>query len=152
MTVLSHLLSNQDYMRATSDGGLAWRYTNNNGGTLYRGEIVELDSSQDSSVVQCPAGAVDAIGAVWQDTPDQYEVWVVQVGRCYVLSETAATNPTIAADDWVRMSSSENGRAEFAATVGGGSVAAHFAEIGHCMEAKSVAAAGSLVLVTLHWN
>jgi len=118
----------------TAIGGIAIRLTNKTGGNSVAGELVEASDSFDDAVELVPAGDYDPIGAFLDDgVADGSEAWVVVGGICDVMLEdgTDATQ-----GNWVRLIAAGGapGRADAEAGTPPGAIAAHFAEIGHCIE------------------
>jgi hypothetical protein len=135
-------------VKFTPEGGLAVLVTNKTGSDTVKGTLVDASTATDNAFSLTEADDADIIGIVYEDgIADGEEAWVVIAGIADVLlkDSTAATR-----GNWV-MSSDTIGRADATASAPPGLAAAHFQEIGHCVQS---AGAGTDVLARciLHFN
>lgn len=133
----------------TTEGGLAVLLTNKTGGNSVKGTLVRIATGQDSSFVLADVGADDCIGVVYDSgIADGYPCYIVVAGVAEVLIESGET---IGRRYWLRSPSATAGRGSLHATPGGGSVAEHFKECGHCLETK-VNGGSTLAKCVVHFN
>jgi hypothetical protein len=102
-----------------------------------------------TAVTYAVVNADDCYGVVYDDgVADAAQCRVVVTGIADVLIEAA---DTIQRRYWVRCPTTTAGRGSTGAIVGGGSVAEHFKEIGHCQETKANGGS-TLARCVVHFN
>lgn len=132
----------------TELGGIAVRMINKTGSNSVSGELVEADTTTDNAFDQNAADGDHPIGAVYDGgVPDGSDCWVVVAGVAEVLlkDSTASTHGYWAATADVA------GRADCTSANPPGVVAAHFQEIGHCIETKT-GGTNVKAKIVLHFN
>jgi hypothetical protein len=133
----------------TPDGGFCVRVTNRTGAASVKGTLVEADTANDNSVIVAAVDSLECFGVMYEnDVADGSECWVVIGGRTPVLLED---NTSSTAGNWVETSGTTAGRADATAASPPGAAAAHFQEIGHCIEAKT-ADTDVLAMCIVHFN
>lgn len=133
----------------TPEGGYCIWLTNKTGGASVKGTVVVASAGTDTAFDLAGVGADDAFGIVYDaGIADGSPCRVVIAGLADVLVEAA---DVIARKNWVRTATATAGRASMGAVVGGGSVAEHFLELGHCLETK-VNGGNTLAKCVLHFN
>ncbi len=123
----------------TVEGGRAVLLTNKTGAPSVVGEVVKLDPANDDSVILTVSGGTgddDSIGVFYEGgIADGSAVWIVYAGRTLVRADAGG----FARADRVIASSVTGGRARVSNSPAS---AAHFAEIGHALEAAAANATG----------
>jgi hypothetical protein len=139
-------------IRITRDGGLAIKLFNRTGAATVKGQIVCSDAATDNGVILTGANDDDAIG-VFLDAgiADDAYAWVVFSGMAYVAFED---NVAAVHGNWVATGAVEAGYARTQGAPPAAGVAAHFEEIGHCIESVSAGGGGTHILAkcVIHFN
>lgn len=114
--------------------GLGVRLTNNTGGVSVKGRLVQADTVDDFSYKVADANADDCIGAEYDSgIADGSQCLIIWGGAYEVLLKDATLSTK---GNWVK-TSDVAGRADATAATPPGAVAAHFQEVGHCIESKA---------------
>jgi hypothetical protein len=135
----------------TPEGGVAVYMTNKTGAASVKGALVECyDGGAVNRAFDLTAtGANHAIGVVYEaGVADGSECIVVIAGTAECLIEAG---DTIARGYWASTGKSTAGRVSLSNVPGGGSVADHFTEIGHCQETLTNTGS-TLARCVIHFN
>jgi hypothetical protein len=138
--------------RITKDGGFAIRLFNRTGAATVRGQVVKSDTATDNGVILTDTNDDEGFG-VFLDSgiADDAYAWVVVSGIAYVAFEdnVAATHGY-----WVGTGATEAGYARTQAAPPALGIAAHFEEVGHCLESVAAGGAGTHILAkcAIHFN
>jgi len=130
----------------TNEGGFYETFINNTG-TSVKGMIVIASTSVAGGVDIAPAGSYVPIGVIYEDgIANGSRVKVVVYGKAQVL---LASGQTATMGYWCGVSNSVAGKMYQVADAPVGT-SAHNQEVGHSLQ--TVAIAGSLALIQLHFN
>lgn len=135
-------------VKFTPEGGLAVLMTNKTGAATVKGTLLDGSTAMDDAFDLTEASDADIIGVAYEDgVADGQEAWVVVAGIADVMlkDSTAATR-----GNWAK-SSDTIGRADATASAPPGLAAAHFQEIGHCIQ-SAVGGTDVLIRCMLHFN
>lgn len=119
----------------TPDGGYYVWLVNKTGANSVKGTLVVASTITDSAFALAGVGADDCLGVV-------YDAGVADGGLCRVVISGIAevlieAGDTIDRRRWLRSPTATAGRGSLGAVAGGGSVAEHFKECGHCLVTKT---------------
>lgn len=129
----------------TPIGGYAVKLTNKTGANSVAGELVNAHTSVENAVEQTAINDTICIGAFLESgIADGSEAWVVVGGIVQVKVDSSTT---VAAGDWVKVSSNDAGRVESSGSETPG--ANHFREVGHAFEAGGN---DELIKISMHFN
>jgi hypothetical protein len=138
--------------RITKDGGLAVKMVNKTGAASIRGQVVKADTATDNGVILCAANDDEGFGVLLDSgIAANANVWVVTSGFAYVALED---NVASVHGYWVGTGAAEAGYARTQAAPPALGVAAHFEEVGHCIESVAAGGAGTHILAkcVIHFN
>lgn len=138
--------------RITKDGGFAIKLFNRTGAATVKGQVVRSDTATDNGVILTGTNDDEAFG-VFLDAgiADDAPAWVVITGVAYVAFED---NVAAVHGYWVGTGASEAGYARTQSAPPGLGVAAHFEEVGHCIESVAAGGGGTHILAkcVIHFN
>lgn len=133
----------------TAEGGLTTTLLNKTGNASVKGSVVVVSATTDLAFTLAAANAVDPIGVVYDaGVADGQPCRIITSGIAEVLVEAG---DSIVRDYWLRTPTATAGRGSLSATKGGGSVAEHFMEAGHCLESKANGGS-TLAKCVIHFN
>jgi hypothetical protein len=139
-------------IRITPDGGFAMKMFNRTGAPTIKGQLVQADPDTDNGAILTPTNGDDTIGVFLDDgIADDAYAWVVWGGLAYVAFED---NVAAAHGNWVATGATESGYARTQPAPPALGVAAHFEEVGHCLESVAAGGAGTHILAkcAIHFN
>jgi hypothetical protein len=128
------------------------RMINKTGASTIKGTLIEAyeTTGTDNAFKVADIDGNHPIGVVYEaGVSDGDACRVVLGGLVEVLIEAG---DTIETGYWARTGTTTAGRVTLKATAGGGSVAEHFKEVGHCVTSAGVAGANELATITMHQN
>ena len=137
--------------KITVTGGIAILLTNKTGANTIQGQIVKADTATDDAVILASAADDEAFGVFLEaGIADGSEAWVVVSGIADVAFDD---NVAAVRGNWVATGVLA-GYARTQAAPPALGVAAHFEEIGHCIQSVSAGGAGTHILArcVLHFN
>jgi hypothetical protein len=138
--------------RITKDGGFAMKMFNRTGAPTVRGQLVQSDPATDNGAILTAINGDDTIGVFLDDgIADDAYAWVVWGGLAYVAFED---NVAAVHGNWVGTGAAETGYARTQPAPPAVGAAAHFEEIGHCLESVPAGGAGTHILAkcAIHFN
>lgn len=138
--------------RITKDGGFAVKMFNRTGADTVKGQVVRSDTATDNGVILCGTNDDEGFG-VFLDAgiADDAYAWVVVTGFAYVAFED---NIAAVHGFWVGTGTSEAGYARTQESPPALGIAAHFEEVGHCVESVAAGGGGTHILAkcVIHFN
>lgn len=137
-------------VKITPIGGYAIQLTNRTGATSVEGKLIKADTATDDGVILTGNTDDECFGAFLDaGVADDAEAWIVVAGIAKVLYDD---NVAAVHGNWVG-----TGQAGLARTQGGPpaiGAAAHFEEVGHCIQSVSAGGGGTFILsrTVIHFN
>jgi hypothetical protein len=125
---------------------------NKTGASSIKGTLIEAyeTTGTDLAFKVADIDTTHAIGVVYEagvSDGDMCRVVLCGLAECLI-----EAGDTIETGYWARSGSTTAGRVELQVATGGGSIAEHFKEVGHCVESAGVAGASDLARIVLHFN
>ena len=143
-------LSVREKAGMTEIGGFAVKLTNKTGVNSVKGKLVKADTATNDAVILTAATDDECFGVFLDDgIADGAEAWVVLHGIIDVLFDD---NVAAVRGNWVGTGAAGYARTQASPPALG--IAAHFEELGHCIESVTNGGAGTHILARciLHFN